>query len=65
MPLSSMPKAFGLTELKKGYWPILANKPEYYKYEGEMLGKEFYCVSSMKKKAAVDFNVWYDQQANR
>jgi hypothetical protein len=28
MPLSAMPKSFGLTELKKGYWPFLANKPK-------------------------------------
>ncbi|XP_026288125.2 uncharacterized protein LOC113213318 [Frankliniella occidentalis] len=62
MPLSSMPKSFGLTELKKGYTPFLANKPEYYKYEGPLLDKDFYCVSNMKRGAAKEFNDWYDAQ---
>jgi len=60
MPLSAMPKSFGLTELKKGYWPYLANKPEYYRYVGAILDRDFYCVSGMKSKAAADFNTWYD-----
>ncbi|XP_052129261.1 uncharacterized protein LOC127750809 [Frankliniella occidentalis] len=62
MPLSAMPKSFGLNELKKGYWPFLANKPEYYKYEGPLLDRDLYCVSGMKSKAAADFNAWYDEQ---
>ena len=62
MPLSAMHKSFALTELKKGYWPFLANKPENYEYVGPMLSEELYCVSSMKTKAARDFNSWYDDQ---
>jgi hypothetical protein len=62
MPLSAMPKSFGLSELKKGYWPFLANTPEYYNYEGPMLGKEYYCVSTMKTKAALEFDKWYNEQ---
>ncbi|KAK3926345.1 putative DNA polymerase [Frankliniella fusca] len=62
MPLSAMPKSFGLTELKKGYWPFMANKPEYYTYEGPLLDKHFYCISSMKQKAAADFSAWHDEQ---
>ena len=62
MPLSAMPKSFGLSELKKGYWPYLANKPEFYTYEGHLLSKHYYCVSGMKARAAADFNAWYDKQ---
>ena len=62
MPLSAMPKSFGLTELKKGYWPFLANKPDFYDYEGPLLDRNYYCVSSMKEKAASDFNFWYEEQ---
>jgi hypothetical protein len=62
MPLSAMPKSFDLHELKKGYWPFLANKPENYNYEGPLLDRELYCVSGMKAKAAADFNAWYDEQ---
>jgi hypothetical protein len=53
MPLSAMPKSFDLHELKKGYWPFLANRPEYYDYEGPMLDRELYCASVMKVKAAM------------
>ncbi|KAK3926595.1 putative DNA polymerase [Frankliniella fusca] len=65
MPLSAMPKSFGLTELKKGYWPYLANKPEYYTYEGPLLDKSFYCISTMKQKAAADFTAWHDEQTSK
>ncbi|XP_052131334.1 uncharacterized protein LOC127751597 [Frankliniella occidentalis] len=62
MPLSCMPKSFGFSELKKGYWPFLANKPEYYNYEGPLLDRDLYCVSGMKSKGANDFDAWYDAQ---
>ncbi|KAK3931295.1 putative DNA polymerase [Frankliniella fusca] len=62
MPLSAMPKSFGLTELKKGYWPFMANKPEFYTYEGPLLDKHFYCVSTMNQKAVGEFNASHDEQ---
>ncbi|XP_052128682.1 uncharacterized protein LOC127750612 [Frankliniella occidentalis] len=62
MPLSAMPKSFSLHELKKGWAPYLAFKPEYFSYEGPMLPREFYCVSTMKSTAADEFNSWYDEQ---
>ncbi|KAK3915371.1 ATP synthase F(0) complex subunit B1, mitochondrial [Frankliniella fusca] len=40
----------------------MANKPEYYGYEGPLLDKNFYCISSMKQKAAAEFNAWHDEQ---
>ncbi|KAK3929617.1 putative DNA polymerase [Frankliniella fusca] len=61
MPLSAMPRSFGLHELKKGHMPFLANKPEFYTYEGPMLDKEFYCFSYVKSKAATDFSKWYEE----
>lgn len=65
MPLASMPKSFGLCELKKGYWPFLANTPDNYSYEGPLLAKEYYCVSGMKEHAAKEFHTWYDTQVNK
>ncbi|XP_026286850.1 uncharacterized protein LOC113212391 [Frankliniella occidentalis] len=62
MPLSAMPKSFGFEELKKGYWPFLACKPEFYNYEGPLLDRELYCVSGMRGKAADEFNRWYDEK---
>ncbi|KAJ1523119.1 hypothetical protein ONE63_001012 [Megalurothrips usitatus] len=60
MPLSALPKSFSLTELKKGYWPFLANKPENYTYEGPLLDRDLYCPSGMRAKAAAAFYSWYD-----
>ncbi|XP_034236318.1 uncharacterized protein LOC117642344 [Thrips palmi] len=66
MPLSALPKAFGLTELKKGYFPFLANTREYYNYEGAPFPeREMYCVSGMKAQSAIEFNRWYDEQVNQ
>jgi len=65
MPLSSLPRSFGLTELKKGYFPFLANHPDYFDYVGPLLDRELYCVSSMKKGALSEFNSWYDDQVNK
>lgn len=62
IPLSAMPKSFALNELKKGYWLFLADKPEYYQYEGPLLEKELYCGSDMKSKPASDFHKWHDEQ---
>ncbi|KAK3925928.1 putative DNA polymerase [Frankliniella fusca] len=61
MPLSAMPRSFGLHELKNWYMPFLANKPEFYTYEGPLLDKEFYCFSDKKSKAATDFSKWYEK----
>ncbi|KAK3929395.1 putative DNA polymerase [Frankliniella fusca] len=60
MPLSAMPKSFGLTELKKGHWCFLANTPEFYTYEGPLLAKEYYCPSGIKSKAYQEFIEWYN-----
>ena len=65
MPLSAMPKSFGLTELKKGYFPFLFNEPKNYNYEGPLPPREMYCVSSMKSGAALEFHKWYDGQVKQ
>ncbi|MBW0532615.1 hypothetical protein O181_072330 [Austropuccinia psidii MF-1] len=62
MALSAMPKSFALNELKKGYWPFMANKPENYTYVGPLLDRDLYCMSTMNSKAASNFNQWYDNQ---
>ncbi|KAK3924805.1 putative DNA polymerase [Frankliniella fusca] len=62
--LSSLPKAFGLTELKKGYFPHLANRKEFYNYEGKILDKELYCTNNFCEKELSEFNSWYDEHVN-
>ena len=60
--LSSLPGAFGLTELRKGYFPHLANSETYYDYSGPMLDKHFYCTSTMTDKDKLEFEKWYQEQ---
>ncbi|KAK3915759.1 putative DNA polymerase [Frankliniella fusca] len=60
--LSSLPKAFGLNELKKGYFCHLANNEAYYDYEGPIPPKETYCCSTLSDSELNAFNKWYDDQ---
>uniref|UniRef100_A0A914VZL6 DNA-directed DNA polymerase n=1 Tax=Plectus sambesii TaxID=2011161 RepID=A0A914VZL6_9BILA len=62
MPLSALPKAFGLKELKKGYFPHLFNTPENENYTGPLPDKKYYQPDYMKPKAREEFLKWYDQQ---
>ena len=62
--LSALPKAFGLNELKKGYFPHLANRKEFYDYVGPMVDRDLYCTSYMTDKDKLDFNAWYDEQVD-
>uniref|UniRef100_A0A914V5X4 DNA-directed DNA polymerase n=1 Tax=Plectus sambesii TaxID=2011161 RepID=A0A914V5X4_9BILA len=62
MPLSALPKAFGLKELKKGYFPHLFNTPENENYTGPLPDKKYYQPDYMKPKAREKFLKWYDQQ---
>lgn len=62
MPLSAFPKTFGLTKLKKGYFPYLVNMPDYQHYIGDMPPKKDYMPKGMSVKGAGEFDKWYDQQ---
>ena len=62
MPLEAFPKTFGLTEVKKGYFPHAFNRQENQDYEGPIPELEYYethCMSSKKKEAV---EKWYDEQ---
>ena len=62
MPLSAFPKTFGLTELKKGYFPHLFNTPENQNYVGPIPNKEFYMPESMSGSGRKDFEKWHDKE---
>jgi len=47
MRLSALPKAFGISELKKGYFPHYMNVPENYTYIGPHPDPEMYGASQM------------------
>ena len=67
MSLASFTKAFGLQELKKGFFPHFFNRAEYQHYVGPMPAKDYYDPKSMKPERKQQFDTWYqsklDEQA--
>ncbi|CAH0391289.1 unnamed protein product [Bemisia tabaci] len=61
-PLSDFPKTFGLTELKKGYFPHLFNTKENENYVGPIPDKKYYNYNQMKPEARKKFLEWYLQK---
>jgi len=62
MPLSAFPKTFGLTELKKGYFPHLFNTLQNQEYVGPIPDKQHYMPETMSVSGRKDFEQWYDEQ---
>ena len=60
MPLSAFPKAFGLTEQKKGFFPHFFNTPNHQDYVGPLPDKEYYDPKGMSVERAKEFHQWYD-----
>ena len=51
MPLSAFPKTFGLTELRKGYFPYKFNIPENQEYVGSIPAQDYYMPETMSPKS--------------
>jgi len=62
MPLSAFPKTFGLTELKKGYFPHKFKIPENQAYVGSMPARDYYMPETMSPKARQEFETWHQEQ---
>ncbi|XP_071041463.1 uncharacterized protein [Parasteatoda tepidariorum] len=62
MPLSKMPSCFGFTELQKGYFPHLFNRPENQSYTGLLPEKKFYSPDTMGCDARNRFLEWYEER---
>ncbi|XP_030758042.1 uncharacterized protein LOC115883772 [Sitophilus oryzae] len=62
MALAKLPKAFGLTELKKGYFPHLFNTVGHQKYVGPMPAIEYYDPDNMKTEDREKFIKWYQER---
>ena len=56
------PKTFGLTELKKGYFPHLFNRPENQNYEGSIPDQQYYMPEVMSVSSRKAFETWHAQQ---
>ena len=62
MPLSNFPKTFGLSEIKKGYFPHFFNTKENQDYVGPMPSMEMYGPDMMKRESRDEFVNWYHHQ---
>jgi hypothetical protein len=61
MKLADFPKAFGLTELRKGHWPHLFNVPENQNYVGPYPQKHFYNYNFMTPSQKKEFLQFYEK----
>ena len=59
MPLSGFTKAFGLTELKKGFFPHFFNTQENQDYEGVIPAQDYYDPQGMKPARKQEFEAWH------
>ena len=63
--LSRVPSAFGLTELKKGYFPHLFNTTANQNYVGLYPSIETYIPDGMRGKAREEFLAWYQDKVQK
>lgn len=59
MPLSALPKAFDLVELKKGYFPHLFNTLANQNYVGPLPDAKYYSPDTMKPDNRKKFLKWH------
>lgn len=61
MSLSKLPSSFGITELKKGFFPHLFNSPENQTYIGVLPDISYYSPDTMAPNSRSAFLTWYDE----
>ena len=62
MPLESFTKTFGLTELKKGYFPHSFNRKENQNYEGLIPDLKYYETNCMNTKKKEAIEKWHGEE---
>ena len=62
MPFSAFPKAFRLTEHKKGFFPHFFNMSDHQDYVGPLPDKEYYDPKGKSVEHANEFEQWYTDQ---
>ena len=65
MPLASFPSTFGLTEMKKGFFPHSFNVPEHQSYRGPIPALHFYDPDGMSPKKKAELVTWHAEQVRR
>lgn len=62
--LATFPKTFGLSEMKKGFFPYLFNIKENQNYIGDIPDKHYFNTFNMSCDKYKEFCEWYDNQTN-
>ncbi len=65
MALAALPKAFGETELEKGFFPHHFNRLENANYIGPWPDAYFYGPAMMSPSKRNAFYIWYSQQSGK
>ena len=63
-PLASFPKTFGLTELKKGYFPHYFNKKHNQNYVGPIPSKKHFGYDRMSSSGRKSFVEWHQARVD-
>ena len=61
-PLTNFTKTFGLTELKKGWFPHKFSKPENLEYEGTIPDLRYYDTKDMKVEKKEECETWHAKE---
>ena len=65
-PLSQFPKVFGLSELKKGYFPHKLNTLTTQNYVGDFPDKSLFFTASYKSESSLEaFDQWHGSESKR
>ena len=65
MPLSAFPKTFGLTELKKGYFPHQFNIPDHQSYVGAVPALDYYMPETLSPQAKQELETWHQEERDQ
>ena len=64
MPLAVFPKTFGLTELKKGYFPHKFNIPDHQEDVGPIPAIDYYMPEAMSSEGRQKLETWHKEQGD-
>ena len=62
MPLANFPKTFGLTEMKKGFFPHLFNTPDHQGYVGPLPDLTYFDPDGMSPAKKTELVAWHAEQ---
>ena len=62
MPLANFPATFGLTEMKKGFFPHLFNTPDHQTYVGPIPDLHYFDPDGMSPTKKAELMTWHAEQ---